>query len=89
MLRWLGEMQDKLHIVATYDPLFNTAVMVLEGVRCVLGFGGLVYTDSESDLCFRPLEPALTLPIYLIRKEYLMFSLVATLLLGELKRAFG
>lgn len=69
MLRWFGEMQDKLHIVATYDLLFNTSVMVLEGFGCALGFGGLVYTNPDSDLCFQPLEPALTLPKYLICKK--------------------
>ena len=60
MPKWFGETQDRLHIVATYDLLFNTSVMVREGFGCVLGFDGLVYTGPDSDLCFRPLEPALT-----------------------------
>ena len=38
MPRWFGETQDKLHIVATYDLLFNTSVMVREGFGYVLGF---------------------------------------------------
>ena len=89
MPRWFGEAQDKLNIVATYDLLFNTSVMVREGFGCVLGFDGLVYTGPDSDLCFRPLEPTLTSPMYIIWKKYQVFSPVASLLLEELKRNFG
>ena len=55
------------------DLLFNATVMVREGLGCVLGFDGLVYTGSESDLCFRPLEPALMSPMYVIWKKYQVF----------------
>lgn len=89
MPRWFGEMQDKLHIVGTYDLLFNTSVMVREGFGYVLGFNGLVYTGSDSDLCFRPLEPELISPMYIVWKKYQMFSPVAALLYKELKKAFG
>lgn len=89
MPRWFGETQDKLHIVATYDLLYNTSVMVREGFGYVLGFDGLVYTGEDSDLCFRPLEPALTSPMYIIWKKYQVFSPVTALLLEELKKAFA
>ena len=89
MPRWFGEAQDKLNIVATYDLLFNTSIMVRENFGCVLGFDGLVYTGPDSDLCFRPLEPTLTSPMYIIWKKYQVFSPVASLLLEELKRNFG
>lgn len=89
MPRWFGEAQDKLNIVATYDLLFNTSVMVRENFGCVLGFDGLVYTGPDSDLCFRPLEPTLTSPMYIIWKKYQVFSPAASLLLEELKRNFG
>lgn len=89
MPRWFGETQDKLNIVATYDLLFNTSVMVREGFGYVLGFDGLVYTGPDSDLCFRPLEPALTSPMYMIWKKYQAFSPAASLLLEKLKQSFG
>lgn len=89
MPRWFGETQDKLNIVATYDLLFNTSFMVREGLGCVLGFEGLVYTGPDSDLCFRPLEPALTSPMYIIWKKYQVFSRAASLLLEELRQSFG
>ena len=89
MPRWFGETQDKLNIVATYDLLFNTSVMVREGFGYVLGFDGLVNTGPDSDICFQPLEPALESPMYIIWKKYQMFTPVASLLLEELKRNFG
>lgn len=89
MPRWFGETQDKLHIVATYDLLFNTSVMVREGFGYVLGFDGLVYTGPGSDLCFRPLEPVLESPMYVIWRKYQVFSPVTALLLDELKKFFG
>ena len=69
MPKWFGETQDRLHIVATYDLQFNTSDMVREGFGCVLGFDGLVYTGPDSDLCFRPLEPALTASMYIIWRK--------------------
>ena len=89
MPKWFGEAQDKLNIVATYDLLFNASVMVREGLGYVLGFDGLVDTGPASDLCFRPLEPALTSPMSIIWRKYQVFSPVAALLLDELKKVFG
>lgn len=88
MPKWFGEMQDKLNIVATYDLLFNTSVMVRENLGYALGFDGLVNTGTDSDLCFRPLEPSLLSPMYIIWKKYQVFSPVASLLLDELKKCF-
>lgn len=88
MPKWFGEMQDKLNIVATYDLLFNTTVMVRENLGYAVGFDGLVNTGTDSDLCFRPLEPSLLSPMYIIWKKYQMFSPVALLLLEELKNFF-
>ena len=88
MPRWFGETQEKLNVVATYDLLFNTSVMVREGFGYVLGFDGLVYTGPDSDLCFRPLEPALISPMYLVWRKYSVFSPPAALLLQALQQAF-
>lgn len=88
MPRWFGENLDKIHIVATYDLLFNTSVMVRENFGYAIGFEGLVDTGPDSGLCFRPLEPALESPMYIIWKKYQVFTPVASLLLQELKETF-
>lgn len=88
LLDWFGEEQDKLNIVATYDLLFNASVMVREGMGYALGFDKLIYTGADSELCFRPLEPQLISPMYIIWKKYQVFTPVASLLLEELKKEF-
>lgn len=89
MPRWFGELQDKLHIIATYDLLFNASVMVRERFGYALGFDGLVNTGVDSDLCFKPLEPALESPMYIIWKKYQVFTPIASILLRELQARFS
>lgn len=88
MPRWFGEAQDKLHIVATYDLLFNASVMVRENFGYALGFDELIYTGEDGELCFRPLEPALESPMYIIWKKYQTFTPAAKLVITELKKEF-
>lgn len=83
--RWLGEKQDRLNIVATYDLIFNASIMVKEGLGCALGFDKLIYTGADSELCFLPLEPELTTPMYAIWKKYPVFTPAAEKLLDELR----
>lgn len=83
--RWFGEAQDKLNIIATYDLIFNASLMTKEGLGYTLGFDKLVNIGSDSELCFRPLEPVLTTPMYLIWKKYQVFTPVASLLLQEMQ----
>ena len=89
MQKWLGEMLDKLNIVATYDLLFNASVMVREGLGYALGFDNIIYTGQESPLCFRPLNPVLQSPMYIIWKKYQVFTPVASVLLEEMKKQFS
>ncbi|MDO4265322.1 MAG: LysR family transcriptional regulator [Eubacteriales bacterium] len=85
LLKWFGDDLGRLHIAATYDLLFNASIMVREGLGVALGFDKLIYTGRDSDLCFRPLSPGLSSPMYVIWRKYQMFSPVAALLLEELK----
>lgn len=89
MQKWLGEMLDKLNIIATYDLLFNASIMVREGAGYALGFDNIIYTGQESPLCFRPLNPALKSPMYIIWKKYQVFTPVASVLLEEMKKQFS
>lgn len=87
--RLFGDKVQSLDIVATYDLIYNASLLVREGFGYVLGFDKLIYTGSESDLCFRPLESGLEAPMYIIWKKYQVFSPVADLLLERLKSEFG
>lgn len=88
LLKWFGETQDKLNVVATYDLLFNASIMVREGMGYTLGFDRLINTGKDSELCFRPLQPALNSQMYIIWRKYQVFTPVASLLKNELKKHF-
>lgn len=82
-LGWLGELRDRLDVVATYDPLYNASLLVRAGFGYALGFEGIVRTDDGGGLCFRPLDPPLSSPLHFIWKRHQAFSPAARALLDR------
>ena len=68
LYRWLGKMPADLHTVATYNLIFNASIMVEEGLGYAFALDGLVDT-TRRNLAFRPLRPALTVPMHLVWKK--------------------
>lgn len=62
--------QEELHIVATYNLLFNGSLMVDEGMGYAISFDKLINVSGESNLCFRPLKPTLKAGMHIIWKKY-------------------
>lgn len=87
--RLFGEKVDRLNVTATINLAYNGAILVREGIGCVLTFDKLVNTSDESDLCFRPLAPRLSTQLYVIWKKYQVFSPAAELLLQEMKERYS
>lgn len=85
--RWCGDQTEQLDIKVTFNLANNAAVFVREGLGLALVFDKLVYTGSDSDLCFRSLDPPLETKMYVIWKKYQVFTPAAELLLDELKNA--
>lgn len=54
---WMGDRHSQLHIVATYNLLYNASLMVEEGMGYALCLDKIVRTPDEGPLCFRPLKP--------------------------------
>lgn len=86
--RWCGEKVDMLNLSGTVNLAYNGSVFVREGLGYMLMLNHLVDTGSDSDLCFRPLEPPLETKMYVIWKKYQVFSPISELLLDELKICF-
>ena len=80
-----GEAVDRLNITATLNLTYNGSVLAREGLGYVLTFDKLVDTSEQSELCFRPLTPALETKLYVVWKKYQVFSPAAELLLNETK----
>jgi DNA-binding transcriptional LysR family regulator len=82
---WLGDDFEKLNIIASYNLIYNAAIMVEEGVGYAVCLDKLVNTTGDSNLCFRPLEPRLEAHLYLVWKKYQVFSKAAGIFLHTLR----
>ncbi|WP_046173569.1 LysR family transcriptional regulator [Domibacillus indicus] len=87
-VEWFGEDFDKLNVVATYNLLYNAAIMVEEGIGYAVTIDKLVNTSSDSSLCFRPLEPRLEAGLNIVWKKHQVLSAAADLFLKEIQAKF-
>ena len=82
---WLGSSFDTLHVVATYNLLYNASLMVDEGLGCALCLDKIINTTGDSRLCFRPLAPKLTVGLDVVWKKHQVFPKAAELFLQKLR----
>lgn len=83
------EKLDQLHIVATFDLIYNASIMVKEGFGYALSFDKIVDTSEKSELCFRVLKPELKTNMYIIWKKYQVFTPIAEKLLSKMQQHFN
>lgn len=83
------EKLDQLHIVATFDLIYNASIMVKEGFGYALSFDKIVDTSENSELCFRVLKPKLKTNMYIIWKKYQVFTPIAEKLLSKMQQHFN
>ena len=86
---WFGTDYEKLNIVATYNLMYNAAILVEAGVGYALTLDKLANTSEDSVLCFRPLRPELESRLNVVWKKYQVFSPAAGLFLKTLKERFS
>ena len=89
LYRWLGKEPSELHTVATYNLIYNASLMVDEGMGYAFFTLDKLVNTTGSNLCFRPLKPALELGMYLVWKKSQIFSKAAQLFLEQLQRQLG
>ncbi|HJA92597.1 MAG TPA: LysR family transcriptional regulator [Candidatus Eisenbergiella merdipullorum] len=82
---WFGKDYEKLDIVATYNLMYNAAIMVEAGIGYAITIDKLANTSKDSALCFRPLRPRLESGLNIIWKKYQVFSPAAELFLKRLR----
>ena len=71
---WLNMDIPKLNIVMTYNLIYNAAHFVKTGFGYAITLDKLVNTTGDSELCFRPLYPALEAGLCIVWKKYQVFS---------------
>lgn len=85
-IAWFGEDFAKLNIIATYNLLFNAALLVEQGIGCALTLDKLLTLQNNSNLCFRPLWPTLEASLDIVWKKYQIFSPAAKVFLTALQQ---
>ncbi|MDY8093568.1 LysR family transcriptional regulator [Paenibacillus polymyxa] len=88
-VHWFGEDFDKLNVVTTFNLAYNAAIMVEEGIGYAITLDKIVDTSSDSNLCFRPLEPRLEAGLNIVWKKHQVFSAAADRFLKEIKHKFS
>ena len=74
--QWLGYDASFLRVVATYNLVYNAALMVEAGVGYALTLNHLINTGEDSGVCFRPLSPTLECGMSLVWPKYQVRSKV-------------
>ncbi len=86
---WFGKSFEKLNIVATYNLIYNAALMVESGIGYALALDGLVDVFGNHALCFRPLEPKLESGLNIVWKKYQVFTKAAEIFLERIRERFS
>lgn len=68
-LDWFGKEFNNLNIAATYNLLYNAAIMVDAGIGYAVSLDKLANTSEQSSLCFRPLSPKLESGLDIVWKK--------------------
>lgn len=80
-----GATLEKFHIVATYNLLFNAAIMVRENLGYAISIDKLI---TDEDLCFRRIEPELKSELRFIWRRNQLLTPQAQVLLDEMKKFY-
>ena len=79
-----GTALEKFQVVATYNLIFNAAILAREGLGYPISIDGLI---NDAELCFRPLEPAFKSELKFIWRKNVLLTPQAQILLDEMKHS--
>lgn len=85
MLSWLHRDISTLNIIVTYNLLYNASRFVKMGMGYAIALDKLINTSGDSELCFRPLKPALQAELCIVWKKYQVFSRAASQFLKKIR----
>lgn len=86
---WIRTDHNELNIVATYNLLFNAALMVEAGMGYAICLDRLVNTMDTGGLCFRPLAGSPGAGMDIAWKKYQVFSKASQKFLERLQESFS
>lgn len=83
---WSGVAETQLNIVATYNLIFNAALMVEEGFGNALCLDKLINTSGNCQLRFISMEPKMDVHLDLAWKKYQVLSKAAEVFLEMIRK---
>lgn len=88
-LDWFGEDFEKLNITATYNLVYNAAIMVKAGIGYAVTLDKLINTSKSDGIIFRPLSPKLESGLDIVWKKNQVFSPAGKIFLERLQTKSG
>ena len=88
-LKWFQGEFENLNTVATYNLIFNAAIMVKSGIGYAITLDKLADISDKSPLCFIPLEPKLESKLGIVWNKSSVRSSAANLFLQKLQEKFS
>ena len=88
-IEWFGGDFERLHVAATFNLVYNAALMARCGLGHVVSLDGLADTSDDSPLCFRLLEPRLESGLDIVWKKSRLFSPAAKVFFHKIRERFG
>ena len=85
---FFSDALSELHMVASYNLIYNAGLMVEAGLGYALCIDDLINTEGSHPLTFIPVTPALQSDVFLFTKKYQVFSKVTKLFLNRLQKEF-
>lgn len=86
---WLGYSMADANILATYNLINNAVLMAEEGLGYLVSLDKLANTTATGKLAFRPLNPPVEAPLYLIWRRNYMLSTVSELFLKTIRKVLS
>lgn len=80
-----GTALEKFRVVATYNLLYNAAILAREGAGYPISLDKLI---NDAELCFRPITPEFTSELKFIWRKNFLLTPQAQVLLEEMKRLY-
>ncbi len=81
---WFGDAFERLNVVATYNLVYNAAVLAENEIGYLVSLKGLYNGDAQTKLIYRPLLPKLESKLALAWKRNQVFSPAAQLFVTRL-----
>lgn len=84
---WFGEGYSQLNIIATYNLIYNAAIMVEEGIGYAICLEKLVNITDGTKICFIPFEPPLLTGTIIVWKKHQVFSPATSRFIEKIKHS--